>query len=90
LESAGLRHVVTDLQRLNIVAGYRELRPDTLTVDLEDGAFTSTSTDYNLGRLFLAYRGTTEYRSGGTLELLHNGRRVGLYTKDGLVWEAVR
>ena len=53
-------------------------------------AFTAASTEYNLGRLYLAYRGTTDYTSSGALELQHGERRVGLYTKSGLSWDAGR
>ncbi|MGH9895263.1 MAG: Bor family protein, partial [bacterium] len=88
LASTGFRQAMTDVLRMRIVAGYREIRPDTLTVDLDDGAFTAASADYNLGRLYLAYRGTTDYSSEGALELLHEDRRVGLYTQQGLLWEA--
>jgi hypothetical protein len=41
-------------------------------------------------RLHLAYRGATDYSSGGALDLQQGERRVGLYTKSGLSWEAVR
>jgi transposase len=90
LESVGFRHAISDVHRLEIVAGYRELRPDTLTVELDDAAFTSASAEHNLARLYLAYRETTHYSSEGVLELRHDGRRVGWYTRGGLTWEAVR
>jgi hypothetical protein len=90
LANVGFRSAVDDVRRLDIVTDFRELRPDTLTVDLGDGAFTSASTEYNLGRLYLAYRGTTDYSGEGALELQHDGRRVGLYVPGRLTWEAVR
>jgi hypothetical protein len=90
LANVGFRSAVDDVRRLDIVTDFRELRPDTLTVDLGDGAFTSASTEYNLGRLYLAYRGTTDYNGEGALELQHDGRRVGLYVPGRLTWEAVR
>jgi len=90
MASVGFRRAVDDVLRLKIITGFRELRPDTLTVDLDDGAFTSASTEYNLGRLYLAYRGTTDYSGEGALELRHDGRRVGLYVPGRLTWEAVR
>jgi hypothetical protein len=90
LTSVGFRRAIEDVQRLGIVIRYRELRPDTLSLELGNAAFTGASTEYNLGRLYLAYRGTTDYSSGGALDLQHGERRVGLYTKSGLSWEAVR
>jgi hypothetical protein len=90
LESVSFRLAVQDAVRMKLIAGYREIRPDTLTLDLDDGAFTSGSTEYSLGRLYLAYRGTTDYSSRDALKLLHDGRKVGLYTQTGLSWEANR
>jgi hypothetical protein len=90
LGNASFRQTMQDVLRTRLVAGFGELRPDTLTVDLEDEALTSASTDRNLERVYLAYRGTTENGSESALELLHDGRRVGLYTGRGLSWEAVR
>ena len=88
LTSVGFRRAIEDVQRLGIVIQYRELRPDTLSLELGDAAFTGASTEYNLGRLYLAYRGTTAYGPDGALDLRHGERRVGLYTKSGLSWEA--
>jgi hypothetical protein len=90
MKSVTFRSAVDDVLRLEIITDVRELRPDTLTVDLGDGAFTSASTEYNLGRLYLAYRETTDYSGDGALELQHDGRRVGLYVPGKLTWEAVR
>jgi hypothetical protein len=90
LASVGFRRAIEDVQRLGIVIQYRELRPDTLSLELGDAAFTGASTEYNLGRLYLAYRGTTTYGPDGALDLRHGERRVGLYTKSGLSWEAAR
>jgi hypothetical protein len=73
-----------------MVIHYQELRPDTLSLQLGDAAFTAASTEHNLGRLYSAYRGTTHHGPGAALELLHGERRVGLYTWTGLSWEAVR
>jgi hypothetical protein len=91
LTSPSFRQAMTDVLRMRIVNGFRELRPDTLTLDLEDEAFTSASTEHDLSRLYLAYRGTTTYyRPEAALELQHGDHRVGLYTQRGLLWEAVR
>jgi hypothetical protein len=90
LASIGFRRAIEDVQRLGIVTIYQELRPDTLSVELGGAAFTGASRDYNLSRLYLAYRGTTDYSSEGALELRHDGQRIGMYTKAGLAWESVR
>lgn len=90
LAHVNFRSAVDDVMRLAIITGFRELRPDTLTVELDDGAFTSASTEYNLGRLYLAYRETTDYSGEGALELHHDGHRVGWYVPGRLTWEAVR
>jgi hypothetical protein len=37
LMNAGFRQAMTDVLRMRIVTGFRELQPDTLTVDLGDG-----------------------------------------------------
>jgi hypothetical protein len=90
MKSVTFRRAVADVLRLKIITDFRELRPDTLTVDLGDGALSSASTEYNLGRLYLAYRTTTDYSGEGALELHHGGRRVGLYVPGRLTWEPVR
>ena len=90
LTSIDFRRAIEDVHRLGMVIHYQELRPDTLSLELGDAAFTAASTEYNLGRLYSAYRGTTDHGPGAALELLHGERRVGLYTWTGLSWEAVR
>ncbi len=89
LSYANFRQAMTDILRMRVAASFRELRQDTLTVDLGDGS-SSASADYNLGRLYLAYQQTIEDGSDGVLELLRDDQRVGLYTKDGLRWDPVR
>ncbi len=90
LAHVNFRSAIDDVMRLAIITGFRELRPDTLTLDLGTGAFTSASTEYNLGRLYLAYRETTDYSGEGALELQHEGRRVGWYVPGRLTWDAIR
>jgi hypothetical protein len=90
LESASFRLAVQDAQRLNLLVGFREVRPDTLTLDLTDGALTAGSAEYSLARLYMAYRGTTDYSARNALRLMREGRRVGMYTPEGLLWETDR
>ena len=90
LVNASFRQAMQDALRTRLVSGFGERRPDTLTVHLEDEALTSASTDRNLERVYLAYRGTADNGSQSALELVHDDRRVGLYSGRGLLWEAVR
>jgi hypothetical protein len=80
------QRAMTDVLRLRIAVGFCELRQDTLTLDLGDGAFTSASTEYNLSRVHAAYRGLTEFRRESALELRYQDRLVGWYTFGGLAW----
>jgi hypothetical protein len=80
------QQAMTDVLRLGIAVRFCELRPDTLTLDLGPGATTSASTEYNLGRLYAAYRALTEYSPEIALELRHQDRLAGWYTVGGLSW----
>ena len=86
MSSQTFQRAMTDVLRLGIAVRFCELRPDTLTLDLGQGAFTSASTEYNLSRLHAAYRALTEYRRESALELRHEDRVVGWYTVGGLSW----
>jgi hypothetical protein len=86
MSGLGFQRAMTDVLRLGIAVRFCELRPDTLTLDLGDGAMTSASTEYNLGRLYAAYRALTEYSPETALELLHQDRLAGWYTVGGLSW----
>ena len=80
------QRAMADVLRLGIAIRFCELRPDTLTLDLGEGAMTSASTEYNLGRLYTAYRALTEYSPETALELRHQDRLAGWYTIGGLSW----
>jgi hypothetical protein len=80
------QRAMTDVLRLEIALRFCELRPDTLTLDIGDGAVTSASTEYNLSRLYAAYRALTEYSPETALELRHQDRLTGWYTLSGLSW----
>jgi hypothetical protein len=90
MNNLGFRRAMTDAQRIGIVTAFREVGRDTLAVDLADLALTSASTDHSLGRLYLAYRGTTAYRPSSAMELFHDGQAIGWYTAAGLTWGMVR
>lgn len=80
------QRAATDVLRLGIAVRFCELRPDTLTLDLGEEAFTSASTEYNLSRLHAAYRPLTEFRRASVLELRYEDRVVGWHTGGGLTW----
>ncbi len=80
------QRAMTDVLRLGIAVRFCELRPDTLTLDIGDGAVTSASTEYNLSRLYAAYRALTEYSPETALELRHQDKVAGWYTISGLSW----
>ena len=86
LANENFERAVADVQRLSIVIAFCERRGDTLTVDLGEGAFTAASAEYNLGRLYAAYRALTEYSPESALELRYQDRRAGWYTTAGLTW----
>jgi len=90
MENATFRQAMMDVQRMKIVAGFREVRPDTLTVELDHGAFTSASTEYNLSRVYGAYGATTEYNRESALELLQDDMLVGWFSSGGLTWQGDR
>ncbi|MEZ0333416.1 MAG: hypothetical protein ACAI18_05360 [Gemmatimonadales bacterium] len=86
MASETFQRAMTDVLRLEIAVRFCELRPDTLTLDLGDGASTSASTDYNLSRLYAAYRAITEFSPETALELRNQDRLAGWYTTGGLAW----
>ena len=86
LANENFERAVADVQRLRIMIGFCELRGDTLTVELGDGVFAAASAEYNLGRLYAAYRALTEYNPESALELRFEDRLAGWYTTGGLIW----
>jgi hypothetical protein len=86
MASETFQRAMTDVLRLEIAVRFCELRPDTLTLDLGDGASTSASTEYNLSRLYAAYRALTEFSPETALELRNEDRPAGWYTLGGLAW----
>jgi len=90
MKNAGFRRAITDAQLAGLVTGFREVGVDTLALELADLALTSPGTDQSLGRLYLAYRGTTGYRPATAIQLFHDGQGIGWYTTAGLGWGAVR
>lgn len=90
MKNLGFRRAMNDARRIGIVTGFREVGRDTLAVQLADLALTSASTDHSLGLVYLAYRGTTDYRPSSAMELFHDGQAIGWYNTTGLTWGTVR
>ncbi|HYC33829.1 MAG TPA: hypothetical protein VEB59_16180, partial [Gemmatimonadales bacterium] len=76
-----------DAARLGIAEAFEEVEPGLLVVALSPEAFTLTSTEYNLKRLYLAYDRATLWPATVSLELWQAGRVVGRYTRAGLLME---
>jgi hypothetical protein len=75
---------VTDCLRLGLIVSYDEVARDTLVVELTESAMTSSSTEYNLERLFDGYQRANFGRSASNLQLRYLGAKVGEYTRTGL------
>jgi hypothetical protein len=84
-QSVTFRRAMDDGVRLRLVADFQELRMGILRLNLGEGFATSTSVDYNLNRLRLAYSETISIRGPCLLELWYRGQKVGEYTESGLL-----
>jgi hypothetical protein len=82
-----LRETMRDATRLGIADAFEEVEPGRLVVALSPEAFTLSSTEYNLKRLYLAYDRATLYPQTVSLELWQAGRVVGHYSRAGLLLE---
>lgn len=80
-----LREAVADVRRLGLVTDVRESQPGTLQLTVGPAFSGSTSTRYNLNRLYLAYAAHQRGFTGPiVLQLLDGGTVIGQYTTDGL------
>jgi hypothetical protein len=84
----GMRETLRDVIRLGIVEAYEEAEPGLLVVALSREAFSLTSTEYNLKRLYLAYDRATLHPETVTIELWQRGRVAGRFTRAGLLMDA--
>jgi hypothetical protein len=80
-----MRQALSDVTRLGIATAYREVRPGVLALTLGEGYSSATSTEYNLIRLQHAYGGFLNYQVPAILELWRDGRKIGEFTRDGLL-----
>ena len=81
-----MRLALGDVTRLDIVVDYREVRPGRLVLIVGDGYHTSTSLEYNLGKLYAAYLGFLDYPTQSpVMELWRDGKKLGEYTRHGLI-----
>jgi hypothetical protein len=83
-----MRESLLDVIRLGIVEAYEEVEPGLLVVALSPNAFSVSSTEYNLKRLYLAYDRATLWPEKVSLELWQRGRVAGRFTRAGLLMEA--
>ena len=80
-----LREAVADVRRLGLITDIQESQPGTLQLTVGSAFSSSTSTRYNLSRLYLAYSAHQRTFTGPIiLELLDGDGTIGRYTKDGL------
>jgi hypothetical protein len=84
----GFRRAIGDMQRSGLLLGYGEAAQERLDVELAAPALAAPNLEYQLTRLFLAYGATMYDDTDPTLVLRANGEHVGLYTRDGLAWDA--
>ncbi len=61
LSNPKFAQAIADARRMNLVADFEELGPDTLRVGLSDPAMSAASTEYNMGRIYAAYSALTEW-----------------------------
>ncbi|HEU5042197.1 MAG TPA: M48 family metallopeptidase, partial [Gemmatimonadales bacterium] len=81
----GMRETMRDATRLGIAEAFEEVEPGLLVVALSPGAFSLSSTEYNLKRLYLAFDRGTLWPETVSLELWQRGRAIGRYTRAGLL-----
>ena len=86
----GMRETLRDVLRLGIAEAYEEAEPGLLVVALRPDAFSLSSTEYNLKRLYLAYDRATLWPETVALELWEGGRVAGRFTRAGLLMEPDR
>lgn len=79
-----MREALSDVIRLRIISEYRETKPGLLSLTIGEGFGTATSLEYNLLRLYHAYRGVLYYQLPAILELWDDGRKIGEFTRGGL------
>ena len=83
----GMRETMRDATRLGIAEAVEEVEPGLLVVALTPDAFSFSSAEYNLKRLYLAYDRATLWPETVSLELWQRGRAIGRYTRAGLLLE---
>lgn len=83
----GMRVAMSDVTRLGIAGAFEEVEPGLLVVALAPEAFSLSSAEYNLKRLYLAFDRATQWPTTVSLELWQRGRAIGRYTRAGLLLE---
>ena len=83
LDSDG-RIARSTLQRLDIIAGFEEVRPGLLRLRIGKG-WIQASAEYHLSHLFGGYASQLGPDRKPVLELWQGSRKIGEYTTDGLL-----
>jgi hypothetical protein len=76
---------IGDLQTLRFLDGFQEVGTDSLMVEVSDKALATNLSEYNLGRLFLAYSRITNWSPVTTVVLSHREQTLGTVTRNGLL-----
>jgi len=85
-----MRLALSDVMRLQIAVRYEEVRPGVLVLELGSGYAASRSRDYNLQRLYMAYRELNYPARYPIIELWQNGEKIGTHSRKGLQVEPTR
>jgi hypothetical protein len=85
LQDKGFRLVFGDLQRLKVVLDFRESRWGLLKLMVGPGYTTVSSAEFNLERLYRAYKAASYYSNDVVVELWKDGAKIGEVTDDGVM-----
>jgi hypothetical protein len=85
LQDKGFRLVFGDLQRLKVVLDFHESRWGLLKLMIGPGYPTVSSADFNLERLYRAYKAASYYSNDVVVELWRDGAKLGEVTDDGVL-----
>jgi hypothetical protein len=85
LRNPDFHQAMDDVRRLRLVASFQEMRRGLLRVSTGAQFETGTSVAYNFTRLHAAYSRSIDYYGEAIIEIWRNGRKVGEYTREGLL-----
>jgi hypothetical protein len=85
LQDKEFRLVFGDLQRLKVVLDFHESRWGLLKLMVGPGYTTVSSAEFNLERLYRAYKAASYYSNDVVVELWKDGAKLGEVTDDGVL-----